>query len=277
MSSKLMAPLWLMYPHIPNGSIGWRMGYGESYAEAYYRWFYSLSEDEKAEFNKKFPAPVCWSSSEYNIKRHNDFWTYKWQKDGSMEYSIDEILEEKAAGIERNNIFFWGHHPSKTGVIGKECFSQWYMAEFYVGHIRYCCMEQYLMSKKALLFGDNETDRKIMEATEQSDIKQLGREVKGFEEEIWSKFKIPIALTGNYYKFSQLEELRKYLLSTGDSLLIEASPYDKIWGIGMNAEEASACGIHQWKGTNLLGFVLMEVRDEIERLWRFENEIDFME
>lgn len=106
-------------------------------------------------------------------------------------------------------------------------------------------------------------------------LKQLGREVKGFDEEIWNSFKVPIVLTGNYYKFSQLEELRKYLLGTGDSLLVEASPYDKVWGIGMNAEEASVCGIDGWRGTNLLGFALMEVRDEIARLLRYENEIDF--
>ncbi len=274
MNSKFMAPLWLKYPHIPDGSIGWRMGYGESYGEVFFSWFYSLSEEEKTEFHKKFPAPVCWSLSEYNLKRCNDFWTYKWHNNDSMVYSAAGIQEEKEAGIERENIFFWGHHPNKKGIIGKECLSQWYMAEFYVGHIAYCCMEQYMMSKKALLFGDNETSQKIMEAKEQSVIKQLGREVKGFDEELWSSFRIPIVLTGSYYKFSQLEELRKYLLGTGDSLLVEASPYDSIWGIGMNAEEALACDINRWRGTNFLGFALMEVRDEIERLRRFENEID---
>lgn len=275
MNNGLMPPLWLKYPNIPEGSIGWRMGYGEAYADAFYSWFYSLSQEEKEEFDKKFPKPVCWSLSEYNIKRHNDFWTYKWKKNGSAVYSLDGILEEKAAGIERENIFFWGHHPGKEGTVGKECFSQWYMAEFYVGHMGYCCMEQYMMSKKALLFGDKETSEKIMESKEQNEIKQLGREVKGFDEEIWNSFKVPIVLTGNYYKFSQLEELRKYLLGTGESLLIEASPYDKVWGIGMNAEEASVCGIDGWKGMNLLGFALMEVRDEIARLRRYENEIDF--
>ena len=58
-----------MYPHIPNGSIGWRMGYGESYGDEFYRWFHTLSRDEKEEYNRKFPEPVCWSLSEYNLMR----------------------------------------------------------------------------------------------------------------------------------------------------------------------------------------------------------------
>jgi ribA/ribD-fused uncharacterized protein len=272
-----MAPLWLKYPNIPDGSIGWRMGYGESYAMEFYQWFQGLSKEEKEEYNRKFPKPISWSSSEDMILSHEDFWTYKWQKDEKMVYSVDSLLAEKNAGVEKNALYFWGHHPNKTGDIGRECFSQWYMAKFHVGHIGYCCMEQYMMSKKALLFGDTETNEKIMEAKEQNLIKQLGRKVRGFDEETWNRFKVPIVLNGNYYKFSQLDNLRRYLLSTGDSILVEASPYDTIWGIGMQVEEALTSGIDQWRGTNLLGFALMEVRDEIERLWKYEKEIDVKE
>lgn len=273
MNNKLMAPLWLMYPNIPEGSIGWRMGYGENYADEYYKWFYSLTDEQKREYNKKFPKPVCWYLS--NQIHHDSFWTYQWKSNNLPEYSVDTVKEEMEAGIEREKIFFWGHHSSDNGVIGKECLSQWYMSDFYVGHIKYCCMEQYMMSKKALLFGDDETNKKIMEAADQKTIKQLGREVKAFDEEIWNKFKRPIVLTGSYYKFSQHDRLRRYLLGTGEALLAEASPYDTIWGIGMDAKEASRCTVNEWRGTNLLGFALMEVRDELARIWRHENEIDF--
>lgn len=132
-----------------------------------------------------------------------------------------------------------------------------------------------MMSKKALLFGDEETNQEIMNAREQNVIKQLGRKVRGFDEEIWEKFKVPIVLTGNYYKFSQLDNLRYYLIGTGETILVEASPYDTAWGIGMAEAEASESDVNAWRGESLLGFALMEVREELARLWKYEKEIDF--
>lgn len=275
MIKNMMAPLWLMYPQIPKGSIGWRMGYGEDYEMKFSEWFHNLTKEEKEEFNSKFPEPICFTHFEFNILRYNDFWTYKWQKDNRPVYSIETMKKENAQGKKREKIFFWGH--TSEGTIGSKCLSQWYMADFYVGHIKYCCMEQYMMSKKALLFGDKEINEQIMKSSKQGEIKSLGRKIRGFKEEIWSQFKRPIILTGNYYKFSQLENFRKFLLGTGDAMLIEASPYDRIWGIGMSAEEAEKCEIDKWKGQNLLGFALMEVRDELKRIWKYEDEIDFEE
>ena len=274
-SDKIMAPLWLMYPHIPQGSIGWRMGYGENYGEAFFSWFSALKREEKADYEGRFPKPICWDLMESRILRRGSFWIYKWRQDGQPAYSLDMICEEEEADIHREPIFFWGHRPPHSGRVGKECLSQWYPADFNVGHITYRCMEQYMMSKKALLFGDEETNRKIMASREPGEIKELGRSVKGFQEEIWESFRLPIVLTGNYYKFSQLPALRTFLLETGESLLVEASPYDTVWGIGINAARASACPIRCWPGKNLLGFSLMEVRDELNRLWRNAGQIDF--
>lgn len=269
MIENMMAPIWLMYPEIPAGSIGWRMGYGETYAMKFSAWFHKLTKEEQAEFNKKFPEPVCFTQFEFNTLRYNDFWTYKWQKDNRPVYSIESMIKENEQGKKREKLFFWGKKN------GNKCLSQWYMADFYVGHIKYCCMEQYMMSKKALLFGDKEINEEIMKSSSQGEIKALGRKIRGFKEEIWSQFKRPIILTGNYYKFCQLENLRKFLMGTGDAMLVEASPYDRIWGIGMGAEEAGQCGIDKWKGENLLGFALMEVRDELKRIWKYGDEIDF--
>ena len=274
MINKIMAPLWLKYPEIPEGSIGWRMGYGESYAMDFHKWYHSLNADQKKEYDNKFPKPVCWSCSEYNIKRHNDFWIYNWKEAEESAYSRGRILEEQAVGKKREAVFFWGHHPDKDGGVGKECFSQWYMADFYVGHVKYCCMEQYMMSKKALLFGDVETNELIMNAGTQGEIKGLGRKVRNFDEEIWNEFKRLIVLTGNYYKFSQCKKARKFLLSTKDALLVEASPYDTIWGIGMTAQEAARSEVEDWRGSNLLGFALMQVREELVRLRKYEAEIN---
>lgn len=270
---KLMAPLWLKYPNIPQGSIGWRMGFGESYAMEFSRWYRSLNHKQQAEFDEKFPEPVCWSISEDTVKRCQDFWIYNWKAAEESVYSNERILAERRDGQKREIIYFWGHHPAKDGSVGKECFSQWYMADFYVEHIKYCCMEQYMMSRKALLFGDKETNELIMKAGTQGEIKGLGRKVRNFDETIWNEFKMLIVLTGNYYKFSQLTKVRQCLLGSGNAILAEASPYDTIWGIGMAEAEAKQGDICDWRGSNLLGFALMQVREELLRLRRYENEI----
>jgi len=270
---RIMAPLWLKYPNIPQGSIGWRMGYGEDYASEFFQWYYALKKEQQEEYDKKFPKPVCWELSEYNLKRYQDFWIYNWEAAAEYAYSYERIVKEYRTGNKRDIIYFWGHH-GKDGGVGKECFSQWYMADFYVGHIKYCCMEQYMMSKKALLFGDEETNEHIMKAENQGEIKALGRKVRGFDENVWNEFKSLIVLTGNYYKFSQLKEARQCLLSSGNAILAEVSPYDTIWGIGMGEKEAGQSEISDWRGENLLGFALMEVREEIARLRKYENEID---
>lgn len=269
-----MAPLWLKYPYIPQGSIGWRMGYAQDYSMKFYQWYDKLSKEQKEDYGRRFPKPVCWSLSEYNLKRRNNFWIYNWKAAEEHVYSRERITKELNDGIKRDIVYFWGHHMRKDGGVGKECFSQWYMADFYVGHIKYCCMEQYMMSQKALLFGDKETNEKIMKAENQGEIKSLGRKVKNFDEIVWNEFKSLIVLTGNYYKFSQLNKARQYLLGTKNAILAEASPYDTIWGIGMGEQEAVQCDISDWRGSNLLGFALMEVREEIARLRKYENELE---
>jgi len=273
---KLMPPLWLRYPHIPEGSIGWRMGYGEAYAHDFYKWFYSLTDQEKADYRKKFPEPVCWGTTEWRLLRHEKFWTYNWDVKQLDDYCIDTILEEWNAGIRREILFFWGHHPDKKGGVNKSCFSQWYLRSFDVGHLTYCCMEQYMMSKKAELFGDMEIRDRIMAADQQAEIKNLGRKVRNFDEQVWNRFKLPIVLTGNYYKFSQHADLRRFLMGTGEALLVEASPYDQIWGIGMQANDPDAQNPALWRGSNLLGFALMKVRDELKRIRKYENELEIL-
>lgn len=275
MNKTIMAPIWLMYPNIPQGSIGWRMGYGENYSMEFSKWYFGLSEHEKREFDDKYPKPICWDLLEDKLLRYDKFWTYKWTSDNSPVYSVDDILKEKKTGIERNQILFWGHHPRNETEIDKSCLSQWYMADFYVGHIKYCCMEQYMMSKKAELFGNVEIRDRIMNTDKQEEIKQLGREVRPFESKIWNQFKRSIVLTGNYYKFSQIPKLRHFLMDIGEALLVEASPYDEIWGIGLSEEAAREGNVDHWRGRNLLGFALMEVRDELRHLWKYESEIDF--
>lgn len=121
-----------------------------------------------------------------------------------------------------------------------------------------------MMASKAELFKDSETREKIMHCTNPFEMKKFGREIKNFNSEVWDKHKEKIVFAGNMNKFLQNLDLKDYLLSTEDAELYEASPYDKIWGIGLSKEEA----INRKKtypGLNLLGKALMKVRAEIKK------------
>ena len=186
-----------------------------------------------------------------------------------MKYTIEDLkrmrLKEGASVI-----YFWGHHQA-TDLITQTCLSQWYPCKFIVDNKDYYTAEQYMMSEKAKLFKDYETYIKIMKAKDPREYKSLGRKVKGFDALIWDKNKYDIVLKGNIAKFSQNSELKKYLLSTGNSILAEASSYDRIWGIGMDEREASKLNISYWKGENLLGLALMEARDTISNGYQEYN------
>lgn len=140
-------------------------------------------------------------------------------------------------------------------------FSNWFPSVFTHDGVEYNCSEQYMMHKKALLFGDTEVAQLIMEQTSPRAQKMLGREVRGFDDQVWKEQCIEIMVDGCLSKFEQLPELGKQLLATGDTTIVEASPYDKVWGIGMTEDDPRATDPSQWQGQNLLGHVLMEVRD----------------
>lgn len=265
MSNQEMLPLWLKYPELQNGSIGWRMGDGEKYATEYYKWYERLTQEEREDYKIKFPEPICWSAEDNNIKRHDSFWIYKWNQPFVVNYNANFLIKERSKGKRRDIIYFWG--GKKKTALGKEVFSQWYMSEFRENQYTYCCMEQYMMAKKAKLFGDTEIEQEIMQATSPGRIKSLGRKVRNFDEKIWNRFKSLIVMTGNYYKFLQVKNLRNILLGTKDAILVETSPHDQIWGIGMSEQEAVRSDISKWRGSNLLGFALMNVRDEIVRVY----------
>ncbi len=144
-------------------------------------------------------------------------------------------------------------------------FSQWYPSLFEVEGIEYNCTEQYMMAKKAELFGDEEALLKIMESSHPREQKRIGRAVKNFVAERWNAVSRDVVFRGNMAKFTQNPDLRKYMLGTGDQEIVEASPEDVIWGIGLSADDPDAQDKTKWKGTNWLGEVLMSVRDTIRK------------
>lgn len=160
-------------------------------------------------------------------------------------------------------VFFWGHSPLKNGNISENCFSQWWKCNFYENGIMFICTEQYMMYHKALLFKDYEMAYLILKSDNPKDIKAYGRRVKEFDENLWDITKEQIVIKGNILKFSKNTIMLECLLNTKNKILVEASPHDRIWGIGMKKDAEDVTDVAKWKGLNLLGFALMDIRDRL--------------
>jgi len=180
-----------------------------------------------------------------------------------MKYSIDWLKEQVKKEITVDYFFFWGHTPKIPGGIEKSCLSQWYPSPFVVDNIVYYTAEHWMMARKAELFGDNDALSKILSTTKPGTAKALGRKVENFDATLWSTQSYHFVVTGNIHKFSQHESLKSFLVKTGNKIIVEASPRDNIWGIGLSQTSEKAMDPFTWRGTNRLGFALMEVRDEI--------------
>lgn len=120
-----------------------------------------------------------------------------------------------------------------------------------------------MMASKARLFGDPEMEQKILQSASPREQKAFGRKVKGFEQHVWKANRMEIVIRGNMAKFEQNKEMKETLLSTGKKTLVEASPHDRIWGIGFGPKNPNALLPDKWRGQNLLGQALMVVRDRI--------------
>ena len=150
-------------------------------------------------------------------------------------------------------IFFWGGP-----------FSQWYKSDFEIGGVKYNCCEQYMMAQKAVLFGDDEAYKKVMATRDPSKQKAVGRTVRNFDAAKWNLVCRKVVYEGNLAKFSD-PTLKQILLSTGDKEIVEASPYDTIWGIGLGEGDPACLDKSKWRGTNWLGIAIMEVRDTFRK------------
>jgi ribA/ribD-fused uncharacterized protein len=178
--------------------------------------------------------------------------------------SRNALQKSVNAGVQIEYVFFWGHRD-RDEVVSKACFSQWYEAKFTENGVEYLTAEHFMMAKKAELFGDLAAYQKIIKAANPGAAKSFGREVAGFDEMAWVDKRFAIVVSGNVLKFSQNKALAEFLLATGNKVLVEASPVDRIWGIGLAADDTKAENPNLWRGLNLLGFALMEVRDFLQK------------
>lgn len=143
--------------------------------------------------------------------------------------------------------------------------SNWYLRDFMINGVTYCCVKQYMMQQKALLFGDSEIAEQIMQTRDQAEMKALGKQVKNFNSKIWDGMKQLIVYKAVLAKFSQNFDLAEQLISTGNAPLAECAINDKVWGIGLGMDDNNVDDINAWNGENLLGFVLQAVREELRK------------
>lgn len=180
-------------------------------------------------------------------------------------HTFADLLAAQARREPLHYLPFWGHTPKCKDHIDKAVLSQWYPAAFTLDGVHYPTAEHYMMAQKARLFGDDAIQAQILAATSPRAVKTLGRRIRNFDEARWQAAREDIVYDGNLGKFSQNSALKTWLLATKEHILVEASPVDTIWGIGMAADDPQLTNPQQWCGQNLLGFILMRVRTALRQ------------
>jgi ribA/ribD-fused uncharacterized protein len=178
----------------------------------------------------------------------------------SQTQTVDDLVRSIRAGARPSYFFFWGHRASGGHAVGKWCLSQWWPAAFTVDGVTYATAEHFMMAGKARLFGDAEALTRILAAPDPNAAKKLGRSVRGFDDARWIGERYKLVVAGNKAKFSQHPALGNFLRSIREDVIVEASPMDTIWGIGLAQGSPDATNPERWRGLNLLGFALMDVR-----------------
>ncbi|WP_459706855.1 NADAR family protein [Actinophytocola sp. KF-1] len=168
--------------------------------------------------------------------------------------SVADVEKAVASGERVEFVFFWG---PENGL------SQWHPSSFTDGERTFATAEHYMMWRKAVLFDDHDTAERVLAADHPRAARDLGRQVRGFDQATWEANRSGIVVDGNALKFAQHDDLRAALLGTGDRVLVEASPFDRIWGIGLREDDPRASDPARWRGLNLLGFALGDVRDSL--------------
>ena len=151
------------------------------------------------------------------------------------------------------------HNPNEENVY----FSNWYPSKFTVNDVDFSSMEQYMMYKKAVCFGDKDMANKILATDDVAEIKAFGRLVANYNESYWNGVRQIVVFEGLTAKFSQNEDLKAKLKATDNSILAECAVKDRIWGIGLSMNNPDRLQIDKWKGQNLLGYALMMVRERL--------------
>lgn len=170
---------------------------------------------------------------------------------------LAQQAKEEEPEIRDGYVLFWGSWPSN-----------WWYSPFAIDRVGYNCVEQYMMAEKARLFGDEETRAKILAARWPRTQKDLGREVRGYDDKKWSAARYKVVLKGTIEKYKQNPKLLHLLLDTGSAKFVECSPEDDLWGIGLSQDSPHATTPSKWQGQNLLGKALTSARATLKRTGR---------
>jgi ribA/ribD-fused uncharacterized protein len=173
------------------------------------------------------------------------------------------VRAARRVGKSQKFVFFWGYRPERDGRLGRACFSQWWPAPFTIDSVTYPTAEHWMMAEKARLFEDRDGLARVLSARSPGAAKAAGRQVRGFDEDRWVEARYGIMAAGALAKFGQHVDLGRFLQQTGSKILVEASPVDRIWGITLSADDEAAGDPSRWRGLNLLGFALMDVRQHL--------------
>lgn len=185
-------------------------------------------------------------------------------RDGEID-SVESLVGAARAGQRVKYLHFWGHTPRRDGTLGASCLSQWWPSPFTVDGVVYATAEHWMMAAKARLFDDADAERAVLAARTPAEAKNAGRLVRGFDEAIWARERFGVVVTGSVHKFASDPALRDFLLGTGERVLVEASPLDRVWGVGLAADDPRIQDPEKWRGANLLGFALMGARGRLQR------------
>lgn len=141
--------------------------------------------------------------------------------------------------------------------------SNWYLSHFMVDDIAFSSMEQFMMYRKAICFGDEAVAARILSTSDVTEIKSLGRQVSNYDESMWNGIRQIVVYEGLLAKFTQNEELKEKLKATGNAILAECAVKDRIWGIGLSMKDPDRLNKTKWDGQSLLGYALMMVREHL--------------
>lgn len=179
--------------------------------------------------------------------------------------SVADLIASTQSGKVPEFFFFREHRSASRGPTGPACLSQWWPSPFSIDDTDFPTAIHFMMACKARMFGDENAVDRILSTAAPKVAFTVGRQVKGFDREVWESKREQIVMEGNVAKFSQDPELSDYLLETGDNVLIFANPTDKIWGTGVDALDLRSRYPERWRGLNLLGFLLMELRSQLSK------------
>lgn len=211
------------------------------------------------------------SADQYNFKEFSRNFSNFYRDEDQAE--IDRASGKKKGNSMRPSarqlpfVFFWKDNE-ENGYL-----SNWYRRKFVIDDFEYLHVEQYMMAQKAKLFHDSARYTAILRATNPWECKDLGRQVTPFDAKTWNAVKYDVVKDGNRAKYEQNPDLKKLLLATGNAVLAEASPKDKVWGIGLDAQTAASTDMSEWPGQGLLGLALMELRKEFSGEANKETEL----